>query len=201
MAKKYTCKASGCRSKFEKTFTSTQNVCGMKCAFAYNAETKEKKKKAQITQNRKALREHNRRNIRWQHTLTQKAFNRMRVLEEMEWFRVRGLEPECISCGKTHMDWCCGHFKTVGAQSELRYDRMNTHLQCNRACNCALSGNISGNKTSRGYLKGLVARYGESAYDVISHCETPTGRKPWTWEELESMRVKFNAQIRKLEEL
>lgn len=202
MAKKYACKASNCDNKFEKTFSTTQNVCGVRCAIALNAETREKKKNSQITQNRKALREHNRRNVRWQHKLTQKAFNRMRVLEEMEWFRTRGLEPECISCGKTRMDWCCGHFKTVGGHGELRYDRMNTHLQCNRNCNMALSGNINGNKTSRGYLQGLYDRYGgEQAREIIDACETATDRKPWTWETLESIRVKFNAKIRRMEEL
>ena len=40
--------------------------------------------------------------------LTQQAFNKLRKLQEFEWFKIRGLEPECISCGKTKMDWCCG---------------------------------------------------------------------------------------------
>lgn len=202
MVKKYTCRASGCSNRFEKTYNTTQVVCGIRCGIAYSSEVREKKNRAQGKQNRKALREHNRRDVRWQHKLTQKAFNRMRVLEEIGWFMARGREPGCISCGKIHMDWACGHFKTVGAQSELRYDRMNTHLQCNRYCNMALSGNINGNKTTRGYLKGLVARYGdEQARKIIDHCETDTGRKPWTWEVLESMRAEFNAQIRKMEEV
>lgn len=202
MAKKHACKAKDCHNKFEKTFNSTQKVCGMKCAIAFAAETREKKKSAQVTQNRKALREFNRRDLRWQHKRTQTVFNRLRVMEELEWFRARGREPECISCGKTKMDWCCGHFKTVGAQGRLRYDRQNTHLQCNRYCNMGLSGNISGNKKTRGYLQGLTDRYGEDqAQFIIDHCETATDRKPWTWEDLEVMRAELNAKIREMEEL
>ena len=49
---------------------------------------------------RAASRDAKRRDLKWQHKLTQKTFNRMRVLEELLWFKERGLEPECISCGR-----------------------------------------------------------------------------------------------------
>ena len=79
----------------------------------------------------KAVRELNRRTLNWQHKQTQPRFNRMRVLQELKWFRDRGLEPTCISCGKPlgGDQWCCGHFKTRGAQSGLKYDPMNAYIQ------------------------------------------------------------------------
>jgi len=135
-----------------------------------------------------------------QHELTQAVFNKMRRLEELYWFKVRGLEPECISCGKKNMDWCCGHFKCVKTQGAIRYDRVNTYLQCNRYCNRALSGNIEGNKNTRGYKQGLKDRFGIERYnEITAYCEKDRIKK-WTGRELYDMRKEFNKEIRELEE-
>jgi len=147
----------------------------------------------------KEKREFNRKDIKWQHKQCQPVFNRMRVLEELQWFRDRGMEPECISCGKRNMDWCCGHFKTVGAQSGLRYDRMNTYLQCNRYCNKALSGNIEGNKTTRGYKQGLRDRFGdEEAERIIEYCDSQTKPVKWDWQDMEEWRKEWAKRVREL---
>lgn len=135
-----------------------------------------------------------------QHNLTQTVFNRMRVLQEVKWFKDRGLEPECISCGKTNMDFCCGHFKSRGAQGNLRYDVKNTFLQCNRYCNMALSGNIEGNKNTRGYKVGLVERFGKKEAEyIINYCEENTQVKKWTGPELQELRASFSIMIKELE--
>lgn len=143
--------------------------------------------------------EFNLNDVKYQHRLTQPVFNRLRVQEELEWFKSRGLEPECISCGKNNMDWCCGHLKTRGAQSNLRYDKNNTFLQCNRYCNMGLSGNISGDKNTRGYIKGLFDRFGDKrAQEIIDYCETETSPRKFTGQELEQMRKEFNKQIKEM---
>ena len=95
------------------------------------------------------------------------------------------------------MDWCCGHFKTRGSQGNLRYDEKNTYLQCNKFCNMSLSGNINGNKTTRGYISGLFERFGDGANSIIEYCETNTQTKKWTGQELEQMRKEFNLEIKK----
>jgi len=138
---------------------------------------------------------------KWQHTQTQKAFNKLRKLQEIKWYQDRGLEPECISCGKTNMDWCNGHFKTVGSQGALRYDPINSYLQCNRYCNMGLSGNINGNKTTRGYLNGLVVRFGvDKAQEIINYC-TLNRVKSWSCEELIKIRKEFNTSTREILQL
>lgn len=138
----------------------------------------------------------------YQHGLTQPVFNRMRVREELIWFRERGIEPYCISCQRTHMDWSCGHLKTRGAQSNIRYDRMNTYLQCNFRCNRNLSGNINGDKTSIGYKKGLIVRFGqEKGQAIIDYCDTHTKPRKWTGEELIELRAYCAAQIRELKKV
>lgn len=136
-----------------------------------------------------------------QHKLTQPVFNKMRVLQEKLWFKERGLDPECISCGKTNMDWCNGHLKTVGSSGVHRYNPINSRLQCNRYCNMALSGNINGNKTTRGYLQGLIDRFGSVEAENILEALSESPVKKWTCEELIKMRKEFNIKIRRLEDL
>ncbi len=144
--------------------------CNIDCATAHAYKNRDKGRKIKNKAQKEKVKTDN---LSHQHKLTQKAFNRMRVLQELKWFKDRGLEPECISCGKNNMDWCCGHFKTRGSQGNLRYDQVNTYLQCNRYCNMALSGNISGNKTTRGYITGLHDRFGDKkAREIIEYCET-----------------------------
>lgn len=188
-----------CKSKFAP-FSSLSVVCSPKCAIektnSDNIRLAKREKTARHRENRERKKEFYANDLSKQLKLTQKSFNKLRVLQELAWFKSRGLEPECISCGKTNMDWCCSHLKTVGSHGELRFDEKNTKLACNRYCNMALSGNINGNKTTRGYLVGLAERFGKSeAGEIIDYCNTNKVRK-WTCEELIDMRKEFNKQIR-----
>ncbi|GEM_PF-300770 len=191
------CKVCGTEFKPQNSF---QKVCSAVCALTLVRQQKSKEKR----QKQKAFkrkcnvekREFNKRDIRWQHKQTQKAFNKMRVLQELEWFRQRGLEPTCISCGKPkgNDQWACGHKKTQGGNSRLRYDEKNTFLQHNYSCNMQKSGDIEG------YEKGLIERFGEEeGKALIEYQNSNTHDKKWTCEELEEMRKKFNVEIRRLE--
>ena len=140
--------------------------------------------------------------VKHQHKLTQASFNRMRVLEELAWFSKKGVEPYCISCGKTNMDWCCGHFKTVGSSGSLRYDRKNTFLQCNWYCNMNKSGNIEGCTNTHGYKKGLSLRFGKEGEEIIDYCElNQSSVKKWTGIELKSIRREFSKRASDLRKL
>jgi hypothetical protein len=193
-----------CKEDFEPQYNTTQPTCSPACALQYTrAKTAAKAKYARAKagkRNRQDLRELNQRDLRWQHKQTQKTFNRMRVLEELLWFKERGLAPTCISCGKANMDWCCGHHKTVGAQGGLRYSRENTFLQCNRYCNMGLSGNIEGNKSTRGYKVGLIERFGaEEGQRIIDLCAVDTKPIKWEWQKLDAARAIYNKKIRDLQ--
>lgn len=180
--------------------------CNSDCRFVYaNAKTKALLAKSKLITKKVSDKKHKERKAKFdlndvpkQHKLTQTVFNRLRVLQELKWFKDRGLEPECISCGKKE-DFCCGHFKSRGAQGNLRYDVNNTFLQCNRYCNMALSGNIEGNKNTRGYKVGLVERFGEKeAKRIIDYCEENTQVKKWTGSELQELRASLSKEIKKL---
>ena len=197
-------KCKVCLEPFEKTHSSLQRVCGkFSCAITDGRSQEDKRLVKEHKVARAATRAAKQalytNDVTKQLKLTQIVFNKLRKFEEIKWFRDRGLEPECISCAKTNMDWCCSHLKTVGSHSELRFDRDNTKLACNRYCNKALSGNINGNKTTRGYLVGLAERFGKVEADrIIDYCETNQVKK-WSCDELIEMRTEFNREIRILE--
>ena len=194
--KKHRC--TGCKEYFEAD-TMLIVIAGkfhsIQCMAEYAREKAEKLKKKKWAEEK---REYKKNDLPKQKKLTQIAFNKMRKLQELKWFSDRGLEPECISCGKKNMDWCCGHFKTVASQGWLRYDEMNTYLQCNRYCNKALSGNISGNRTTRGFIAGLKKRFGETrALKIVLYCETSKIRT-WSCDELLENRKGYMSAARYL---
>jgi hypothetical protein len=163
-------------------------------------KNREKEFKQETTKMRKDYRDSS---LAHQHKLTQKAFNRMRVLQELKWFDDQGLEPTCISCGKEkgNDQWCCGHFKTRGAQSGLRYDEKNTYLQHNFNCNMNLSGDIEGTKRTPGYKQGLINRFGTAAgNEIIEYCSINTKPADWTCDQLKEMRAEFSLKLKQLNE-
>lgn len=202
MNSKFRCK--GCKVYYpseQKIKIISGSFHSFDCATEFATKKAIKDKEKQRDTKHKALKKKVKtNNTKHQHKLTQQVFNKLRKLEELKWFSDKGLEPECISCGKTKMDWCCGHFKTVGAQGGLRYDRVNTYLQCNRYCNMGLSGNIEGNKTTRGFKQGLIERFGNiEGKAIIEYCESNTAINKLSGDRLIEMRKEFNQQIREME--
>lgn len=205
-------KCGGCGNRFRpegQTFPGLVAWCSPECGYVVAQKRLPSVRKAQEREARaehiaikKERRGFYRKDLAWQHRQCKKSFNRMRVLQELEWFADRGMTPTCISCGKPEGGdiWSCGHFKTVGAQSCLRYDPMNTYLQHSVRCNKGLSGDIEGTKTTRGYKRGLSERFGpERAQEIIEYCESRTEAVKWDWQQLEADRKGWNAEIKRIE--
>jgi len=195
-------KCPECKKKYSPKYSSLQPTCNeFSCMAKHAKKSGDKKRKAKKEENKAFIQKVKIEDLGYQHGLTQSAFNKMRVLEEKLWFQERGIEPYCISCQKTDMDWCNGHFKTRGSQGNLRYCKDNSFLQCNWACNRNLSGNIEGNKKSIGYKQGLIFRFGEEEGNrIITFCETNTAPVKWYWEDLKNFRAECNANIRRLKQ-
>ncbi len=72
----------------------------------------------------------------------------------------------CISCEHGHNGMVFtrkkngGHFHSVGKNPSLRFNLDNIYLQ-DEQCNQHLSGN------DKGYIKGLIARFGEDYYNYL----------------------------------
>jgi len=191
-----------CTGRFVPRFFLQKACFNPACLDAWSKADRKKKnsvtkkvKAIEVKVNKKAVRELNKKSLKWQHDKTQPVFNKLRRLQEFKWFDDRGLEPICISCGKPlgGDQWCNGHFKSVGANGRLRYDFMNSYLQHNRNCNMAKSGDAVN------YEKGLIDRFGEiEGRAIISYCEENNSPIKRSWQELELLRKQFNAEIKSL---
>jgi len=146
-----------CRAEFQPV-KPLQKVCGYACALTLAAADRAKAEKCAIVKDRKATKEALGRlksRATWARE-AQAAFN--------AWIRLRDADLPCISCGRHHQgQWHAGHYRSVGAAPELRFDVLNVHKQC-APCNTHLSGNITK------YRAGLIDRMG---VHVVEYLEGP----------------------------
>lgn len=165
---------------------SSQAVCGeIECAIAHG-----KSEKGQASA-KKALADVGRRDIKVRKEAlksradhmkdTQKAFN--------AWVRERDAKLPCISCGRHHDgQYHSGHYRTVGANPELRFEPLNAWKQC-APCNNHLSGNLIN------YRISLIQRIGE---EKVLWLEGPHEAKKYTVDELKAMTADYRAKTREL---
>ena len=113
----------------------------------------------------------------------QTSFNR--------YVRARDRNLGCISCDKPEEwdgQWHAGHFKSVGADSYLRFNLWNVHKQCVQ-CNHFLSGNV------QSYGLALVERIGK---DRLEFLESSPKTRRYTREYLERLTDIFNRKYNRL---
>ena len=105
--------------------------------------------------------------------------------------RERDRDQPCISCGTNDAaEWHAGHWKSVGANSALRFDPANIHRQCDQ-CNVFKGGNANE------YEIRLPARIGQAEVDRLKHA--PRVRK-WTREECQAIEQEFKSKLKELRE-
>ena len=113
-----------------------------------------------------------------------------------EYIRERDRDQCCISCGLppgegaylTGSKWDCGHYRSVGACPELRYDEENAHRQCVK-CNRYLSGNAVE------YRAGLLHRIGP---DRLARVEGPNAPVNYSVADLQELVKKFKDKTQAL---
>ncbi|HEI9941345.1 TPA: recombination protein NinG [Proteus mirabilis] len=106
--------------------------------------------------------------------------------------RERDKEEPCISCGRFHEgQYHAGHYRTTGANPELRFDEDNCHKQC-APCNNHLSGNIEN------YTPRLIEKIGQERFERLmgSH-ELPK----WKREDYERIRDHYRAKLKELKDV
>ena len=97
--------------------------------------------------------------------------------------RARDDGKPCISCGEMK-PLHAGHYWSVGARPELRFDEANIHGQCHR-CNIDLAGN------REAFRAGIVDRLGSELADDL---DTPTPAQKWTLDDLKAIRASAEAK-------
>jgi hypothetical protein len=158
-------KCQACKIKYEPV-RPLQTACSTPCAINL-ARTRQAKiaRKLHLEAKRKL-----KTRAQWMRE-AQAAFN--------AYIRHRDVDLPCISCGDfTPMtrggDYDCGHYRSIGANPELRFHEFNANKQCKR-CNSHLSGNIAN------YRIGLLLKYGP---EVVAEIEGPHPPQKFTIEAL-----------------
>ncbi len=105
------------------------------------------------------------------------------------YIRQRDAGNSCISCGRnTGAKMNAGHYRTVGANPELRFDEDNCHLQCEH-CNSYRSGNIEE------YTPNLIEKIGQERFDrLMGVHELPK----WKREDYERIRDEYRLKLKEL---
>jgi hypothetical protein len=105
--------------------------------------------------------------------------------------RLRDAHLPCIACGcRIEGGGHAGHYMSVGAHPELRFEAdLNIHRTC-AACNTHLSGNLIE------YRKGMVLRYGQGMVDWL---EGPHDARHYTREDLRAIAQDYRNRCREVE--
>lgn len=112
------------------------NFCSVDCAYQHARKLQEQ---ARNRKELKAKREHRQRK---ESIKSRSEWLREAQAEFNRFIRLRDAELPCISCGRHHQgQYHAGHYLTVGARPELRFNELNVHKQC-APCNNHLSGNL-----------------------------------------------------------
>ena len=178
--KRKKCKAENCNNFYDQ-FRSTQSACSVDCALEIAKAKTVKQYKLETYTLKRDFRANDRAH---QLKLTQAEFNKF--------IRLRDEGKPCISCGRHHPGQNhAGHYLSVGAHPELRFEESNVHLQC-APCNNHLSGNIIE------YRKGLLNRIGPFQLEWL---EGPHKAANYTLEDIKKIRAESKAKIKNLDRI
>ncbi|WP_282378415.1 recombination protein NinG [Pseudomonas sp. PS01302] len=181
-----------CRVMFAPA-RSSQAVCGeINCAIAYG-----KSEKGRAIAG-KALADVGRREIKVRKEKLKSRADHLREAQAAvnEYVRLRDAHLPCISCDSTPNDsdlitgsrWDAGHYRSVGACPELRFEPLNIHRQCVK-CNRNLSGNAVE------YRIRLLLRIGA---EKVAWIEGPHEARKYTVEEIKAIKAEYRAKTREL---
>lgn len=158
-----------------------QQVCGPRCAMRFVKA--EKKAEAERFKQRKEAAKKIPELIKE----AQVAFN--------AFIRARDKDRPCICCGQPLGSgdvggaYDCGHYRSTGSASHLRFDERNAHAQ-RKVCNRWGAGRAVD------YRIGLIARIGLDAVVALESDNTP---RKWTREELIEIKREYRAKLKEIE--
>lgn len=174
-------KCKSCGEKYDPR-RKLQNSCSVECALdmvkAKADKAKEKKRKAKNKEFKDKVLSTDR-----GHWLgkAQDAFN--------AFIRKKDAALGCISCGAmSGIQFHAGHYRSVGAFPELRFDEDNCHKQC-ATCNNIKSANLIE------YRMRLVEKIGEAR---VIRLESYIPPKHYTIGEIKEIEVYYKAKLKEL---
>lgn len=107
------------------------------------------------------------------------------------YIRERDKNEPCISCQRYHAgQYHAGHYLSVGAMPELRFNELNCHKQC-APCNNHLSGNIAL------YRINLIKKIG---MDRVEWLEGPHELQKLDIDQIKAIKQKYKEKLKALKE-
>ncbi|WP_130905320.1 recombination protein NinG [Pseudomonas sp. Sample_22] len=183
------CRVATCRASFVPARMG-QAVCSPACAMIDAPKNQDKA--------RKAIDQRERREIKVRKEKLKSRAEHLREAQAAvnEFVRLRDADLPCISCDSLPNDhdlitgsrWDAGHYRSVGACPELRFEPLNIHRQCVK-CNRNLSGNAVE------YRVRLVQRIGA---DKVAWIEGPHPPCKLSVEEIKTIKAEYRAMIKEL---
>tara|TARA_R110000787_G_scaffold38685_1_gene97245 strand:+ start:126 stop:674 length:549 start_codon:yes stop_codon:yes gene_type:complete len=172
-ARQKKCKA--CKESF-KPFSSTASACSVNCAITLAKVQTSKAIAKDFKQRRQAAK-----TLGQLHKEAQPVFNR--------YIRLRDQGQPCISCQRHHTGQIhAGHYRSVGAAAELRYNETNVHAQC-APCNNHLSGNAID------YRINLIKKIGIDSVELL---EGPHDAQKYNREQILAIKAQYKAKAKEL---
>jgi len=179
------------------------NFHDIECATLHGkakAEKARKAKKAKDQQDRERVLGMSKKDLETKPELTkkaQKAFN--------AFIRYRDRIYNCISCGCSEGDikirdrmfgvWDCGHFLSVGARPELRFEELNANKEC-KPCNGGAGNFAHKDKTvHKQYEENLIKKIGQEKVDWLNG---PHELPNYTHDDLREIAKHYRGKLREL---
>ena len=130
-----------CREVFTP-YSSLSVTCSIECAIEHTKDKAEKKLKRDIKLAKQVVRFDLKR--RKEKLKTRSDYEKEAQKACNSYIREIYKDYPCYTCGTTNpnIQYCAGHFQSVGSSPEIRYHPMNIRKQCNFHCNSQKSGNI-----------------------------------------------------------
>lgn len=187
------CASQSCREWFHP-IREGQVVCCYECATvvgkeqtaknraeAMHTEKKRQREEEKAGRHRQAERRQAVKPLSYFIRQAQQAFN--------DFIRYRDRHLPCISCDRHHEgQYHAGHFRTTGANPELRFNEDNCHKQCS-ACNNHLSGNLIN------YRPALIQKIGQARFDALMG---PHDLPKWKRDDYIQIRDEYRAKLKEL---
>ena len=183
------CRVETCRASFVPSRMG-QAVCSPACAVIDAPRHEPKARKALAAIERKDIK------VGKEKLKTRADHLREAQAAVNEYVRQRDAHLPCISCDSTPNDsdlmtgsrWDAGHYRSVGACPELRFEPLNIHRQCVK-CNRNLSGNAVE------YRIRLMHRIGT---DKVAWLEGLHPACKYTVEEIKAIKAEYRAKTKEL---
>jgi hypothetical protein len=188
-AKPKKCRVTACRASFVPA-QPFQTWCSPDCAVTIIRQRQEKQRKSFAQRERREIQ------VRKEKLKSRADHLREAQAAVNEYVRLRDAHLPCISCDSMPNDndlmtgsrWDAGHYRSVGACPELRFEPLNIHRQCVK-CNRNLSGNAVE------YRIRLVQRLGA---ETVAWLEGPHEPRKHTVEEIKTIKAEYRAKTREL---